>query len=89
MMEEQPIGFPRYKGKQVKKDNQYKKNIFKILKKSCKGSEDSYLGEDRNIYIAQVFFPDSKNHSEIISAKTIKELEIKAIQSAKELGWKI
>ena len=69
--------------------NKIKRNIFKILKKPKEGREDSYLGEDNDIYIAQVFFPNNNSYSEIISAKTIEELKAKAIKSAKELGWKI
>jgi len=62
--------------------------VFKILKKSDVNSED-YLGRENDIYIAQIFFPDDKNCSEIISAKNIKDLQAKAIKSAIELGWNI
>ena len=64
------------------------KTVFKILKKSDIDSED-YLGIENDIYIAQIFFPDNKSCSEIISAKNIKDLQDKAIKSAIELGWNI
>jgi len=65
------------------------KKMFKILKKDKDSIEEKYLGEEKNIYIAQVFFPNNNTHSEIVSAKTIEELKKKAVKSAKELGWKI
>lgn len=65
-------------------ENKDGKTVYKILKKS-----DEYLGKENDIYIAQVFFPDNKNCSEIVSAKNIKELEDKAMKSAIEMGWKL
>lgn len=73
------------KKESAKKDGQ---TIFKILKKE-NAKKDEYLGSENDIYIAQVFFPNDKTCSEIVSAKSIKELEEKAIKSAIELGWDI